>query len=336
MTIGEIGNFMAYGFAPASIVSPLGVFALISNCFVAPIFFKENIRGSNIAGVAVAIGGVLCMIASSSHTSISHDPFKVVDEVLTQKSTGIYCICSVIAAAMLVRFSQEFSEEDHLAGLFSNLGLVALFGAHTAMATKCLSGILSLAFLRAFSHAVTYFLVAYIVATAVLQVVFLNRALHCFDATLVVPVHFVFFTLSVIIASAIIFHDFDNRTPFEALVFMVGCILTFCGVGIIALSKRSAVELEEGDSSTVTSEESDEEPETLATDASSAERGALLRRQSLTISSGSLPLTHSGVLVGSVLHSQHSRELLSNRRYSEAAPQTHRPILSSRKSGNFS
>ena len=29
MTIGEAGNFLAYGFAPASIVSPLGVVALV-------------------------------------------------------------------------------------------------------------------------------------------------------------------------------------------------------------------------------------------------------------------------------------------------------------------
>lgn len=41
MTVGEIGNFVAYGFAPASVVSPLGVLALVSNCIIAPIFLTN-------------------------------------------------------------------------------------------------------------------------------------------------------------------------------------------------------------------------------------------------------------------------------------------------------
>lgn len=44
MIIGEAGNFLAYGFAPASIVSPLGVVALISNCMIAPLMLKEHFR----------------------------------------------------------------------------------------------------------------------------------------------------------------------------------------------------------------------------------------------------------------------------------------------------
>src|SRR6202012_637307 len=40
MTLGECGNFLAYGFAPASIVSPLGVVAIISNCIIAPLVMK--------------------------------------------------------------------------------------------------------------------------------------------------------------------------------------------------------------------------------------------------------------------------------------------------------
>ena len=40
MVVGEIGNFLAYGFAPASIVAPLGVVALVSNCLIAPLLLQ--------------------------------------------------------------------------------------------------------------------------------------------------------------------------------------------------------------------------------------------------------------------------------------------------------
>ena len=36
MTLGESGNFLSYGFAPASLVSPLGAVSLLSNAVVAP------------------------------------------------------------------------------------------------------------------------------------------------------------------------------------------------------------------------------------------------------------------------------------------------------------
>ena len=63
MNVGEMGNFISYAFAPASIVAPLGTvstfalylghfciydryaqFALIANCVFAPFMLKERFR----------------------------------------------------------------------------------------------------------------------------------------------------------------------------------------------------------------------------------------------------------------------------------------------------
>lgn len=66
MTVGECGNFLAYGFAPASIVSPLGVVALISNCIIAPMMLKEPFRGRDILGVFVSIAGAVIVVLSSA------------------------------------------------------------------------------------------------------------------------------------------------------------------------------------------------------------------------------------------------------------------------------
>ena len=66
MTVGECGNFLAYGFAPASIVSPLGVVALISNCIIAPLMLKEPFRGRDFVGVVVSIAGAVIVVMSSA------------------------------------------------------------------------------------------------------------------------------------------------------------------------------------------------------------------------------------------------------------------------------
>jgi hypothetical protein len=62
MNVGEVGNFISYAFAPASVVAPLGTvsafalacyqygsniffqFALIANCFFAPLMLGEKFR----------------------------------------------------------------------------------------------------------------------------------------------------------------------------------------------------------------------------------------------------------------------------------------------------
>jgi len=66
MSVGECGNFLAYGFAPASIVSPLGVVALISNCIIAPLMLKEPFRGRDFVGVGVSISGAVIVVMSSA------------------------------------------------------------------------------------------------------------------------------------------------------------------------------------------------------------------------------------------------------------------------------
>ncbi|KAF9109491.1 hypothetical protein BGX27_007569, partial [Mortierella sp. AM989] len=49
MILGECGNFMAYGYAQASIVAPLGTVALVSNVILAPLMLKEPFRRRDLA-----------------------------------------------------------------------------------------------------------------------------------------------------------------------------------------------------------------------------------------------------------------------------------------------
>ena len=70
MSIGECGNFLAYGFAPASIVSPLGVVALISNCVIAPVMLKEPFRGRDLIGVMVSVCGAVTVVWSAEKEEV--------------------------------------------------------------------------------------------------------------------------------------------------------------------------------------------------------------------------------------------------------------------------
>ncbi|KAI0486922.1 magnesium transporter NIPA-domain-containing protein [Xylaria cf. heliscus] len=228
MTVGEMGNFLAYGFAPASIVSPLGVVALISNCVIAPIFFGEIFRTRDFWGVLIAVGGAITVVLSAKGEETKLDPHDVWDAITTM-AFEIYLGVTVFLIIVLMWASPRYGNKT----ILIDLGLVGLFGGYTALTTKGVSSMLSSTLLKAFATPVTYGLVIVLLGTAVMQVRYVNKALQRFDSTQVIPIQFVLFTLSVIIGSAVLYRDFERTTAEQAAKFIGGCLLTFFGVFLI-------------------------------------------------------------------------------------------------------
>ncbi|KAI0402934.1 DUF803-domain-containing protein [Xylaria palmicola] len=228
MTVGEMGNFLAYGFAPASIVSPLGVVALISNCVIAPIFFGEVFRKRDFWGVVIAVGGAITVVLSAKGEETKLDPHDVWDAITTI-AFEIYLGITIFLIAVLMWASPRYGNKT----ILIDLGLVGLFGGYTALTTKGVSSMLSSTLFKAFATPVTYGLIIVLLGTAVMQVRYVNKALQRFDSTQVIPIQFVLFTLSVIVGSAVLYRDFERTTAEQAAKFVGGCLLTFFGVFLI-------------------------------------------------------------------------------------------------------
>ncbi|KAM7200279.1 Magnesium transporter NIPA domain containing protein [Rhypophila sp. PSN 637] len=228
ITVGEMGNFLAYGFAPASIVSPLGVVALVSNCVIAPIFFNEVFRRRDFFGVIVAVAGAVTVVLSAKQEETKLGPHQVWDAITTMEFE-IYMAVSCALIALLMWLSPRYGNRT----ILIDLGLVGLFGGYTALSTKGVSSMLSSTLLGAFTTPVTYALLFVLLSTAVMQVRYVNKALQRFDSTQVIPIQFVLFTLSVITGSAVLYRDFERTTSEQAVKFVGGCLLTFFGVFLI-------------------------------------------------------------------------------------------------------
>lgn len=123
MTVGEAGNFLAYGFAPASIVSPLGVVALISNCVIAPIMLKEHFRVRDFWGVVVAVGGAVTVVLSAKQEEKKLGPHEIWDAI-TAMPFEIYMGVTVSLIVLLIWASPRYGNKTILV----DLGLVGLFG----------------------------------------------------------------------------------------------------------------------------------------------------------------------------------------------------------------
>lgn len=228
MTLGEAGNFLAYGFAPASIVSPLGVVALISNCLIAPLLLHEKFRWRDAVGVVIAVGGCVTVVLSASDSNPRLDP-DIIWDLITTWEFETYLGVTVSLIVLLLFASNKYGHKS----ILIDIGLVGLFGGYTALSTKGIASLLSNKIWKVITFPITYLLLAVLVSTAVMQIKYLNRALQRFNATMVIPTQFVMFTLSVIIGSAILYRDFERESPADAGKFVGGCALTFLGVWCI-------------------------------------------------------------------------------------------------------
>ncbi|RGP60664.1 nipalike protein 2 [Fusarium sporotrichioides] len=235
ITLGEMGNFLAYGFAPASIVSPLGVVALISNCIIAPAMFHEKFRHRDFWGVVIAVGGVVTVVLSAKQEETKLNPHDVWDAITTL-AFEIYLAVTIFLILCLMWASPRYGKRT----ILIDLGLVGLFGGYTALATKGVSSMLSSTLWRAFATPVTYVLIAILLGTAIMQIRYVNRALQRFDSTQVIPIQFVMFTLCVIIGSAVLYRDFERTNTEQAAKFVGGCLLTFFGVFLITSGREQS------------------------------------------------------------------------------------------------
>jgi hypothetical protein len=125
MTIGEAGNFLAYGFAPASIVSPLGVVALISNCVIAPIMLKERFRLRDFWGVVVAVAGAVTVVLSAKTQEKKLGPHEILDAV-TSTAFEVYMGVTIFMTGVLLWASPRYGSRT----ILIDLGLVGLFGQY--------------------------------------------------------------------------------------------------------------------------------------------------------------------------------------------------------------
>ena len=125
MTVGEVGNFLAYGFAPASIVSPLGVVALISNCVIAPIMLKERFRLRDFWGVVVAVGGAVTVVWSAKQEEKKLGPHEIWGAI-TATEFEVYMGITIFLIGLLMWASPRYGNRT----LLIDLGLVGLFGMH--------------------------------------------------------------------------------------------------------------------------------------------------------------------------------------------------------------
>jgi len=235
MIVGEIANFAAYAFAPALLVTPLGALSIIISAALAHIILRERLH---IFGI---LGCVLCVVGST--TIVLHAPqereIHSVTEVweLAMDPAFLMYAALVITAALILIF--YFIPQYGQTHIMVYIGVCSLVGSLSVMSVKAI-GIalkLTLSGMNQLIYPETWVFTVVVIACVLTQMNYLNKALDTFNTAVVSPIYYVMFTSLTIVASVIMFKDWDRQSPTQVITEICGFVTILSGTFLLHKTK---------------------------------------------------------------------------------------------------
>ncbi|KAD7478066.1 hypothetical protein R6Q59_026428 [Mikania micrantha] len=238
MIIGEVANFAAYAYAPAILVTPLGALSMIISAVLAHYFLDERLH---IFGV---IGCALCLVGST--TIVLHAPqeiqVKSVKEIwffATAPGFLVYaCIVLIVVGILIYRYVPLYGGTH----LVIYVGICSLMGSLTVMCVKAVGIAMKLSFSGSnqFIYFQTWFFTVLLFGFILLQLNYLNKALDTFNTAVISPVYYVMFTSLTILASMIMFKNWDHQNASQIITELCGFVTIFSGTFLLHKTKDMA------------------------------------------------------------------------------------------------
>mmetsp|Transcript_53033 Transcript_53033/g.115180 ORF Transcript_53033/g.115180 Transcript_53033/m.115180 type:complete len:364 (-) Transcript_53033:30-1121(-) len=248
MLLGEIGNFTAFGFAPTSLISPLGAVTVVVNSVIATKMLKEPFGRSDVIGIALTvIGGVtfVSFAPAPKGNQVRLDVTQIAER-LPSASFISFAVCIVAITICTIVFSRQRNNYYGEKYVWVYVLICSLLGAITVVTLKAFSGLLQLTFkghqqfwVLGAQGFIPYGIMITFVLTGALQIRYLQMAMEQFGSSQVVPVYYVLFTFATMSGGAIVYHEFSFFSTITASVlFGFGLVSTVLGVWIISAKGR--------------------------------------------------------------------------------------------------
>ncbi|KAL7804741.1 magnesium transporter NIPA domain-containing protein [Trichoderma aethiopicum] len=236
MIIGEICNFVAYAFTDAILVTPLGALSVVITTILSAIFLKERLSlVGKVACFLCIVGSVVIVMNAPQESSVA-DIQQMQKYVITPgflSYTGVILVGSVIVAFFV---GPKYGKKNMLV----YISICSWIGGLSVVSTQGL-GAAIIAWASGKPQYKEWFLwvlLVFVVGTLLTEIIFLNKALNLFNAAIVTPTYYVYFTSTTIITSAVLFQGFKGTA--QSIVTVVLGFLTICsGVVLLQLSKSA-------------------------------------------------------------------------------------------------
>ena len=243
MGIGEVCNFAAYALVAASLVTPLGALSIIVSNVLACRFLNEQL------GLLQKVGCFLCITGSTMivlHAPVETDidNTEQLFDMLLEAEFLIYVTLVMLTTFVLIAY---YAPRYGNSNVLVHILICSLIGSLSVMSCKALGLSIreSLTENKPFFTSLFFFFLVSMVTSVAVQMNYLNKALDVFNTSLVTPVYYVFFTTLVLLASSILFKEWNSMTYTNILGSVCGfstvivAIFLLCGFSEVNITLDS-------------------------------------------------------------------------------------------------
>lgn len=231
MGAGEVANFAAYAFAPATLVTPLGALSVLVSAILSSYFLSERLNLHGKIGCLLSILGSTVMVIHAP----KEEEIETLDEMshkLGDPGFVVFATLVVIVSLILIFVVGPRHGQSNI------LVYITICSVIGALSVSCVKG-LGIAIKELFAgkpvlrHPLTWGLLLSLVVCVSTQINYLNRALDIFNTSIVTPIYYVFFTTSVLTCSAILFKEWQDMPADDIIGTLSGFFTIIVGIFLL-------------------------------------------------------------------------------------------------------
>lgn len=241
MISGEVLNFAAYMFAPATLVTPLGALSVIVAAVMSSAFLKERLNLIGKVGCGLCVVGSTVMILHSPQETEVHK-MTVLLEKVQEPGFIVFCIIFLIVALVFMfALAPKYGSKSVLV----YITICSTLGSFTVIGCKGVGVALTETFKgdQQFTNWLTYVMLAVLIVCVLVEMNFLNRALDIFNTAVVTPIYYVLFTSCVVALSSVLYKDFFYMHWKDIVTFFLGFITIIGGIFLLNAFKYMDITL---------------------------------------------------------------------------------------------
>ncbi|CAK9875437.1 unnamed protein product [Sphagnum jensenii] len=245
--LGNILNFISFGYAAQSLLAALGSVQFVTNVFFAYVLLNEVVTRRIVLATIFIMAGNVFLVAFGNHQSLIYT-----HEELLASYKGhaylVYCLVLILLVALhhviyrrgriLISAYGEDGVGPHWWMLlpYAYSVVSGAIGSHSVLFAKSLSILLRLSMEgdNQLDEWFTYLVLLLFVGTASFWMARLNDGLAMFDAILIVPMLQIAWTFFSIFTGFIYFEEYRVFDRLRSYMFAVGIFLLFLGMSLLA------------------------------------------------------------------------------------------------------
>eukprot|EP00057_Strongylocentrotus_purpuratus_P030188 XP_780942.2 PREDICTED: magnesium transporter NIPA2 [Strongylocentrotus purpuratus] len=229
--LGELCNFMAYAFAPATLVTPLGALSVIVSAVLSSYVLNETLNLLGKLGCILCIMGSIIIVLHTPADEAFHTLGWLATRLRSPSFVIYVCLVAASCLALVFAIGPRWGHTNILVYVL----VCSLMGSLTVMASKGVG----IAFVQLFDGTntfvdpLTWILILLMVVFITIQMHFLNKSLDIFNTAVITPIYYVFFTASVLIASSLLFEDWRAMTATDIIAVLDGFGVIIVGIFLL-------------------------------------------------------------------------------------------------------